>query len=191
MYEKYKIARDKSWEVLTSCAINQLPVNLATIVNFYNIAVIKYSQSSDKSLTGDGFSARVNGRLLIYYNDIDYPITRQRFTIAHEIGHCLLGHIEENAKTFRFNSEIDEYKDKAEIQANIFARDLLMPATVLHSLKLNSAQEIADMCNISMQSAEIRFNRLLELEKRNMFNKHPFERQVFENFKEYINKNKV
>lgn len=191
MYQNYKQARDKAWKTLIECGINKLPVNLATIAKFYNITIIKYSKSNDKTLTGDGFSTMVDGKLIIYYNDIDYPVTRQRFTVAHELGHCRSGHVSEGKKTFRYNSETDKYKDPKEIQANVFARDLLMPATVLHSLNTNSVEEIARICNVSMQSAEIRFNRLMELNKRGMYNKHSLERQVYNNFEDYINKNKI
>lgn len=188
MYTEYKIARDKAWETLIECKIHTLPLNLAQIAKYYNITIIKYSESNDKTLTGDGFSTIVNGRLVIYYNDIDSPITRQRFTIAYELGHCLLGHVKENIRTFRYNSEIDKYKDPKEIQANVFARDILMPATVLHSLNVKSADDISKICNVSKKSAEIRFNRLLELNKRNMYNRHPLEKQVYSQFTDYIRK---
>lgn len=188
MYNEYKIARDKAWETLIECEIHTLPLNLAQIANYYNITIIKYSQSNNKTLTGDGFSTKIKGKLIIYYNDIDFPVTRQRFTIAHELGHCLLGHVKENVRTFRYNSETDKYKNIKEIQANVFARDILMPATVLHSLNVTSAEEIARICNVSMQSAEIRFNRLMELSKRNMYNRHPLENQVHNQFNIYIAK---
>ena len=77
------------------------------------------------------------------------------------------------------------------MQANVFARDLLMPATILHSLKVSSAEEIARICNVSMQSAGIRYSRLLELEKRNMFNRHPLEKAVHKQFIDYIDKTKL
>lgn len=190
MYNEYKIARDKAWGTLIKCKIHTLPLNLAQISNYYNITTIKYSQSNNKTLTGDGFSTKINRKLIIYYNDIDYPVPRQRFTIAHEIGHCLLGHTKENVNTFRYNSEADDYKNIKEIQANVFARDLLMPATVLHSLNIKSCEDISKLCNVSLQSAKIRYKRLLELNTRGMYNKHPLERQVHSQFKDYIN-NKI
>lgn len=188
MYTEYKSARDAAWRTLIECKITSLPLNLVDITKFYNISTISYSKSSDKTLEGDGFSTKINGRYIIYYNDINFPTVRQRFTVAHEIGHCLLGHVKENLRTYRHNSETDEYKDLKELQANVFARDILMPATVLHSLNVTSAEQIADICNVSMQSAEKRYNRLLELNKRGMFNKHPLEKQVYNNFYTYIKK---
>lgn len=187
MYQNYKYARNRVWETLIECNLNQLPINLAVVANFYNISIIKYSQSND-TFTGDGFSTIVDGRLIVYYNDTDYPISRQRFTLAHELGHCLLGHLK-FGKTYNRNSEKDfDGMDIFEMQANVFARDLLMPAIVLHNLNIKSSEDIARICNVSMLSAEIRYKRLTELNERNMFNRHPLERQVYRQFNEYIKK---
>ena len=185
MYQNYKYARNRAWKTLIECNLNQLPINLAVVANFYNISIIKYSQSND-TFTGDGFSTIVDGRLIVYYNDTDYPISRQRFTLAHELGHCLLGHLK-FGKTYNRNSELDYAgMDVYEMQANVFARDILMPATVLHSLGIKSAEDIARICNVSMLSAGIRYKRLTELNERNVFNRHPLERQVYRQFNEYI-----
>ena len=184
MYHDYEIARNKAWETLIKCNITSLPINLATIARLNNITILKYSDSK-KNLSGDGFSLNVNGVNVIYYND-KKPKARIRFTLAHELGHCLLGHLR-FGKTYNRNSEIDfKGMDVYEMQANVFARDLLMPATVLHSLGIKSAEDIARICNVSMLSAEIRYKRLTELNERNVFNRHPLERQVYKNFQPYI-----
>lgn len=184
MYHDYKIARNKAWETLIKCNITSLPINLATIARLNNITILKYSNSK-QNLTGDGFSLNVNNVNVIYYND-KKPKTRIRFTLAHELGHCLLGHLKVG-KTYNRNSEKDfDGMDIYEMQANVFARDILMPATVLHSLDIKSFEDISRICNVSEQSAKIRYERLLELEKRNMFNRHPLEKQVYKQFQKYI-----
>lgn len=186
MYHDYKIARNKAWETLIKCNITSLPINLAIVARLNNITILKYSDSK-QNLTGDGFSLNVNNVNVIYYND-KKPKARIRFTLAHELGHCLLGHLR-FGKTYNRNSEKDfDGMDIFEMQANVFARDILMPATVLHSLGIKSAEDIARRCNVSMQSAEIRYERLLELEKRDMFNRHPLEKQVYKQFQKYISK---
>lgn len=188
MYNNYKIARNKAWETLNEVRITQLPIKLSLIAKYYGIQIISYGDSNlNHTNNEDGYSTKINDIFIIYYNE-QKPLQRIRFTIAHELGHCLLGHISEGEKTFRHNNETDKYKDSKEIQANVFARDLLMPATVLHSLDVSSPEEISKICNVSMQSAEIRYNRLLELNKRGMYNKHPLEKQVHNQFKDYIEK---
>ena len=184
MYHDYKIARNKAWETLIKCNITSLPINLAIVARLNNITILKYSDSK-QNLTGDGFSLNVNNVNVIYYND-KKPKARIRFTLAHELGHCLLGHLK-FGKTYNRNSEKDfDGMDIFEMQANVFARDILMPATVLHSLDIKSFEDISRICNVSEQSAKIRYERLLELNERNVFNRHPLERQVYKQFQKYI-----
>lgn len=187
-YAYYKKARDKAWEVLIKCNITSLPVNLSTIAHLNNIYVIPYSSGyKPKSASEDGFSFCKEDKIFIFFND-SKPIHRARFTLAHELGHCLLGHLD-SERTHHRNYEQDLLGiDVQEMQANVFARDILMPATILHSLGIKSAEDIARICNVSMLSAEIRYKRLAELNERNMFNRHPLERQVYRQFNEYIKK---
>ena len=187
MYTEYKIARDRAWQTLIDVGVSHLPIRLSAVAKYYGIHILKYSDIDQEPFNEDGYSIKFEGKLLIFYNELK-PKHRIRFTIAHELGHCLLGHLKENQATPRINNETDKYKDPKEIQANVFARDILMPATVLHSLGVNSPEQISKICNVSMQSAEIRFKRLLELNTRNMFNRHPLERQVYNNFIPYIEK---
>lgn len=187
MYNNYKIARNKSWEALIAAHITSLPVKLSDIAKHYDIRITSYTSAGIDHNEGDGYCIKFNGRSIVFFND-SKPMHRVRFTIAHELGHCLLNHMQEGSMTPRHNNEVDDYKDPREVQANVFARDVLMPATVLHSLNVKSAEDISILCNVSMQSAEIRFRRLQELKTRGMFNKHPLERQVFEQFKKYINR---
>lgn len=56
------------------------------------------------------------------------PETRQRFTIAHEIGHLYLEH-----EPVRINGW-DEHEEWQEIEANEFAASLLMPASRVYTL---------------------------------------------------------
>ena len=191
MYTNYKIARNMSWKALIDTGVSHLPLSLSQIATYYGIQILSYSDSDQLHTENeDGYSTKLNGRFIIYYNDLK-PKTRTRFTIAHELGHCLLGHVMDNAYTCRINTEADTYTDPKEIQANVFARDLLMPATVLHSLNVRSPEDIMDICNVSRQSAEIRYKRLLELNKRDMYNKHPLERQVHERFKNFVANNTI
>ncbi len=183
-YKDYKIARDRAWEVLTECKITSVPINLADIINYYNIKIIKFSDSSE-NLTGDGFSLSSNKNIIIYYNNIDSCIQRQRFTIAHELGHCLLGHLKNKGKTFYRNVETD-VSDPMEQQANVFARDILMPAVVLHYTNCIKYTDIMRLCDVSETSAQIREQRMKVLEERNKFCTSPLEKQVYDNFSNFI-----
>lgn len=189
-YANYQKARNKSWEVLLKCKINSLPVNLAAVANQYDIKIIPYSSTSfvhalkQEALSGDGFSANVKDKKIIFINDTIPNNNRRRFTLAHELGHCILGHPLDNIQ-FRTNEFYDS-KQALEAEANVFARDLLMPAVVLAKMDIHNVDEIVKLCKVSNQSATIRAKRLAKLYEKNMFCSHPLEKAVAEQFKEYI-----
>lgn len=191
LYKIYKIARNRAWEVLIECKIDKFPLNLMKIINFYDIKVKYYSQSdyiktlSPEIQNGDGFSTIENGQKVIYLNDKKGTKARRRFTIAHELGHCLLGH--DLSKTKYRNSERDLSDDPIEeMQANIFARDILMSAIVLHYTGCINYKDIMKLCNVSEISAKIREKRMKTLEERNKFCTSPLEKQVYGNFENFV-----
>ena len=77
-----------------------------------------------------------------------------RFTLAHELGHVALKH-KLNPAAHR-NIEFDKKRTINEMQANIFARDVLMPACVLAKLNVSTANEISRLCDVSITSASIK-----------------------------------
>lgn len=191
-YTNYQKARNKSWEVLLECKINTLPVNLASIANHYDIKIIPYSSTSfihalrQEAISGDGFSVHIKNKKMIFINDTIPNNSRRRFTLAHELGHCILEHPLDSIQ-FRTNEFYDS-KQALEAEANVFARDLLMPAVVLAKMDIHNVDEIVKLCKVSNQSATIRAKRLAKLYEKNMFCTHPLEKAVAEQFKEYIQK---
>ena len=192
MYHYYKEARNKAWEMLLACGIKSLPVNLGDIADHYNLKIILYSETNltqlfkEDVLHGDGFVIKNRLEKQIFINDAIHNRNRRRFTLAHEIGHAVLDH-DLSVLNFR-NSEIDSQTDIQEVQANVFARDILMPATVLAALNIHTPEQIMKLCHISYESARIRAERMKELYQRNMFNRHPLERAVRKQFDPFIQK---
>ena len=193
MYESYKKARDLSWEILLKADITSLPVDLSKVLKAVDVTAILYCDAffdadSPRLRGSDGFVTKIGGKKAIYLNEEKGTTQRRRFTMAHEIGHIVLDH--PITPIIYRNSEVDENQSPTEIQANIFARDLLMPAGVLAKLHVTTVDEIMRICNVSYTSAQIRLERLTELYKRNKFGAHPLERQVISRFKDFIKNNK-
>ncbi|MGE4215401.1 MAG: ImmA/IrrE family metallo-endopeptidase [Anaerotignaceae bacterium] len=190
MYENYVKARDTSWEVLLSCGISQLPISLGIIADYYDFKVIAYSDTNITQLLktevveGDGFIVFSKGKKEIFLNDKVNNRNRRRFTLAHELGHGILNH-DIGIVHYR-NSEVDSDIDTQELEANVFARDILMPSTVLAALGIHTPEEIMKVCDVSRKSAEIRAARMELLYKRNLFNMHPTERKVRQQFDGFI-----
>ena len=190
MYEHYKKARDMSWKALLDSGINSLPVDLWKIAEHFDMRIHPYSKSDlirflkEDVSQGDGFITYIGGKKEIFVNDKIESKPRRRFTVAHELGHGILNH--DISKVHFRNSEIDSQTDMQELEANVFARDILMPATVLAALNIHTPEEIMKLCDVSRRSAEIRAERMEELYRRNMFNRHPAERKVRELFDDFI-----
>jgi len=111
---------------------------------------------------------------------------RQRFTMMHELGHFLLGHLGD----IPFSRCEDDCRPSEEQAADKFAIDTLAPACVLWGLGIRTPEEIAETCQISIEAATFRAERLRLLCQRNKFLTHPLERRVYAQFLQYIRKNR-
>lgn len=192
-YNNYKTARDAAWNTLIQCRISSLPVSLSAICRHYNWVLADYINGKQSiellglsELKGktDGFCAATENHIYIFY-DSSLPVGRQRFTIAHEIGHLMLGHVGPGMATVE-NREPTGTEREEETQANQFAARLLAPACVLHEIGAMTAEEIQRLCGISLQAAEYRAERMKELERRGRYYTSPLERQVIRQFHSYI-----
>jgi Zn-dependent peptidase ImmA (M78 family) len=112
-----------------------------------------------------GIAYQKGGIKYIEVNAGDHQV-RQRFTLAHELGHHLLGHTD-NGVWFRDTpNDFAEsyYKPNEEVQANAFAADLLMPKDYLDYLMSNGVVDtLADLAkefNVSVAAIEIRLRKL-------------------------------
>lgn len=181
-YGKYKDARNASWQCILDFNINKLPVMVTDIIK--KSESIRLFKESDVHMLENSESGKTilhNGFFEIVYRDTE-PSYRCRFTISHELGHIFLGHLLINTPVYRTFA----VRDDLESSANVFARDLLAPACVLHELHATTAEEMAKICNISMQAAKNRAERMQVLEARNKYYLHPLERQVRQQFEQFI-----
>lgn len=186
-YDIYKQARDMAWKFLIKNNVTELPVNLTKICQSNDYHLLLDSKHMFLGDNDRGVSFLKDGQWYIILNSSDTPLVR-RYTLAHELGHIYLEHPLCDGKYGRTFGIQSIPKSDIEYQAERFAIDILAPACVLWGLGLHTANDISRVCNISIQSAQIRAERMTVLYKRNMFLLHPLERQVFEQFKPFINR---
>lgn len=152
----------KMYEVYERAGIGALPVSPVETARAFGIKTVNYSDICEiycrslrelYRLSLYGFSFEENGRQIIAVNELACGERRRRFTIAHELGHCLLGHV----------SGLGSSKPNAaqERDADLFAAELLAPLSVLRMCGVSSAEELARVCGLSKTAAEIRFAELL------------------------------
>jgi Zn-dependent peptidase ImmA (M78 family) len=108
--------------------VDELPVDLKKIARHHGITLTEKSAEELGTLSGR-VTLHPDGRGEIEYRASDPPV-RQRFTIAHEIGHLLLRHVEQGGEAMRDDSKSFSRKsyDPKEAEANRFAAEILMPA---------------------------------------------------------------
>ena len=97
------------------------------------------AQLSFEPFEGDvsGVLFREEAEIIIGVNSA-HPATRQRFTIAHELGHLLLHPgkpliVDRWVRVNLRNSKSSLATDRQEIEANQFAAELLMPRELVYS----------------------------------------------------------
>lgn len=181
LYGKYKNIRNAAWQVLIDYDIRSLPVHLSDITDQLGIKIVGNSNVQELQADERGATLNINNNWYIIVDDtVSVPI--QRFTAAHELGHILLGHMMiDNIKYRTFGKRTEE-----EQAADMFAARLLAPACILHEIGVLYPEQIKQVCHISIESATIRAARMKELERRNKFYLHPLERQVRNQFRDYI-----
>lgn len=91
---------------------------------------------------------------------------RQRFTIAHEIGHIVLNHCDRKPNAPLFKHFQITLKDNFEFErdADIFASELLMPTPHLLKLikidKVKDIKRLSDFYQVSKQAMEIKLEEI-------------------------------
>lgn len=187
-YGVYQNVRNAAWQCLLDAEITELPVSVTKIAQHFDVNIVKNSVHGWLNPSQSGISYQSeSGEWLIVYDDSD-STGRKRFTIAHELGHILLGHpLREGEQHTRvFNKD----RPEVEKEADMFAARILSPACVLWALDLHTPEEIAERCQISYTAAKYRAERMQILYSRQKFLTSPVERKVFEAFKPWIEQQK-
>ena len=82
---------------------------------------------------------------------------RDRFTMAHELGHYLM-HSKNQIKLARNGSDTIQYYEDSEWQANTFAAELLMPINKISPA--DSIKDISERFGVTYKAAEVRLKKL-------------------------------
>lgn len=100
------------------------------------------AEFKDPKMSGAIYKEDASGKFTIYVN-ATHPLTRKRFTVAHEIGHYI-SFLENSYSKAQLASEgFEDYaisfrhegvKSKAENEANIIAAEMLMPAEFIQKM---------------------------------------------------------
>lgn len=170
-------------EIYELADVHRLPVDPIAIAEALGVKVVSYKSAVEyfdmelRELYAQfplGFSFIADGGACIALNENSCGERRRRFTAAHELGHCVLGHLDG-----------DEYSVEEERAAERFAAELLAPLVILRERGARSAEDIARLCGISRQAAELRLEELI-LRERSGYRPDEDEMRVKALFTEFI-----
>nr|DAJ23379.1 MAG TPA: IrrE protein [Caudoviricetes sp.] len=156
---------DMTSEILLNNDMYRVPVNVIKIANANGIKV--YAGEIEEKISGAISYIKQEDVFKILVNKNDAKV-RQRFTIAHELGHYFLDRdflkgeeIHVDTTLYRGDIEIDEEAKKREQKVNYFAGALLMNKTLLEKLRNeNTIKELADIFEVSVSAMTVRLDIL-------------------------------
>lgn len=141
-------------DILNHFGIISPPIPIRTIIKKMDIQLF--------GVVHPGWSGAVksnNTSAVIWFNFAESE-RRQRFTIAHELGHLMCDPLGEE---FRDINPVGYKSPKREVTANRFAADLLIPVDLVHqyyTLFDGHPRILADTFGVSEQAMEIRLGSL-------------------------------
>lgn len=153
-------------QILLDCDIKEIPISPISIAEKLGIPVVSFNQAVAFSPSSellriieagqlDAFCCSPNDTAIIFYNDQIRPVERIRFSIAHELGHIVLKHL--NVRDIIPRTHPTRSKDPIELEADIFAAELLAPQGILFATGLyRHPGKIKEEFNISYTSARAR-----------------------------------
>jgi Zn-dependent peptidase ImmA (M78 family) len=140
-------AREQARALVEKLGLKAPPVPVEKLAKTLGVKV-EFSPFDDE-LSGMAFLR--DGKPIIGVNANHHP-NRQRFTIAHELGHILLHRSEleaailvDKSKNFIPRDPTSaEGTDAIEVEANAFASELLMPAKLVRQVLSESTRDLHD-----------------------------------------------
>ncbi|MEG1390792.1 MAG: ImmA/IrrE family metallo-endopeptidase [Angelakisella sp.] len=152
------MVRSLACEALLKAGVRRLPVRIKSVAEQFGISVFTYTQYADtvdcsvaevaQRYGADGFTQCIGGRVAVFYYQ-NGNLRRIRWTIAHELAHVLLGHLQDGGGA------------DADRQADAMAAELLCPSAVVTACGCTGPRELVQLCDISPAAAACRCGSLL------------------------------
>lgn len=146
-------------ELLKGLNISNIPVNPLDICRYFNIEVCYDDLQQCEAV----LIIRNGSKKIILSSNTTYHL-RQKFSVAHELGHYYMPH--HNLQLFACSaSDIMAFENNSlqEREANLFAGELLMPYEHIikdakfYEYSVESIKELANKYGVSITAAAVRF----------------------------------
>lgn len=160
-------AQQAAYALLVECGAHTLPIDPLALIKSLDLPIhaLSYQELRANTDCADPLNLRkehVEAKTLklrgsspymIVY-DAESPERRLRWTIAHELGHILLGHLTEYEDTALHLGGLSESAYQVlEVEAHWFAGILLAPHALLAAYGITDRWDIERLCHISDEAA--------------------------------------
>lgn len=172
----FKKVLEKANDILVSSyMINTFPFSITKVIKEKtNIVCRSYLKAGMYGVDINAFGSKdaiyqvYNGKGIIFYNEKIPWKERQRFSLNHELGHCIMQHDLDNKDMY----------DVYEVEANFFAAQMLMPEQVINKLlkrgKTINEENLVSWFNVSKAAARKRLETLRKID----FNNRTYEEDM-------------
>ena len=155
MEPNYSFARNMARKVLKDYKLSEVPTDLTIIFAGLDLKYIELNDANEI----DGAILEIEGKPAIAVLNKARPLQRQRFTLAHELGHIFLEHIKRDIYDPEEIRESDvqssgKTKPPKEVEADTFAAELLVPYEHLkiYTSDINNIDKLAGIFLVSKQA---------------------------------------
>lgn len=167
-YARYDYCVKRACDFLEEYEISSYPINVEKIITDNNWGLTPYSLlmkqfNCDRNTvirclrSKDGYTQLDDNNYSIAYNDDPALGDRIRFTLMHEVGHIYLNHLVDFDITLLHRGELSERENKIlENEANAFARNVLVPISLVTHLKNQTLENISVKFGITHRAADTR-----------------------------------
>ena len=150
------LARNMARKAIKDYKLTEVPTDLRKVFQSLGLKYIELDDPKDI----DGAILEIENEPSIAVLNRAKPIQRQRFTLAHELGHIFLKHkqrdVYDPGAEREFNEEDVESRGKppVEVEADVFASELLVPFDQIKKFQkeMNNVEKMAAIFQVSKQA---------------------------------------
>jgi Zn-dependent peptidase ImmA (M78 family) len=175
---RFDYVTQTAYKFLLECGYTRFPISPYDVLDELKDYVVclpwskakKVMKSEDpfhlRQLKAEGRTIRMRGTGMYYivYDDVTVNSPdRISWTIMHEIGHIILGHLVEFSETaLNRGGMTSKQYGVLEVEAHYFAAEFLMPTAILKYYTGITPDEIALLFGVSDKAAEKKYKRVFE-----------------------------
>lgn len=196
---RFEYVTQTAYKFLLECGYSRFPISPYDVLDELKdyVVCLPWSKAKVVMKTEDPFHMRqlqAEGRTIrmretgmyyIVYDDVTISSSdRIAWTIMHEIGHIILGHLVEFKETdLNRGGMTSKQYGVLEVEAHYFAAEFLMPTAILKYFKGITVDEIALLFGVSDKAAGKKYKRVFESD---YLPNGEYDKQVIRNFYKFL-----